>query len=747
MARKWTVAEKNVVEVDPRHFKMMSAQAIRSVLDALVELITNSDDAYRNLDDERGKIIIEVTRRRGEKSGDILVKDRAGGMTLKEMKEKILKYGGFSAMEESRGFMGRGAKDVVALGNVTFESIKNGKLSCVKITTEFDTEIMKPITAGEKDYKEFSLKPERGGTIVKLEVGKKHKVPQHETLCRDLQRHYALRDILRRRDILLRDAKSGQEILVPYTPPAGELIVDQVLNFAPPYEEAEAELKIFKAPVELGSELNEGIIVCDEHAVHQSTRFSPDLDQDPIGRRFFGRLDCKYIRKLQLEFEQFRKRGKQPPDYNPVDIVDPNRRRGLDRENHPFVKVLFKWAEEALQQLVDQVKEQEREPTGKVANEETDKRLRNLSKAVAQHLKERLEEESLMPRTPEQEAVLNKEGVLLNPQFQRITLGETKRMGYTVISFGEAEDPGHVTIELEGEGLKVTPLNPPLKPQRRNPERLTAYFDVKGVAPTENVTFTIRHKHELIAPVSRTLEVVEPIGPYADRPDGVFFENQHYTVHDNGTRTLTVIGKGKRFRSVDWASRNLLETTDPESIVIMRGRALKVEKIANDLWRGEVQIRGRGIGKRGRITLTIPIEDGIESTIASVEVVDKEPPPEVSIKIKVVPESMGLWRAAWDRNNPNLLKVYAKHPTLERYLGSEEDGYPGQKGAHFQILLAEIVAGKVVERILEQRMEANPTDFEEPKAYFFYQSEEMTSFLPTAHKIMISDGEAKMLIG
>ena len=122
MARKYTIGEKYALEVDPRHLKMQSAQAIRSVLDALVELITNSDDAYRALGDEKGRIIIEVTRRRGEKPGDIVVKDRAGGMTLEEMIEKILKYGSFSASNKSRGFMGRGAKDVVALGNAKFES-------------------------------------------------------------------------------------------------------------------------------------------------------------------------------------------------------------------------------------------------------------------------------------------------------------------------------------------------------------------------------------------------------------------------------------------------------------------------------------------------------------------------------------------------------------------------------------------------------------------------------------------------
>jgi hypothetical protein len=180
----------------------------------------------------------------------------------------------------------------------------------------------------------------------------------------------------------------------------------------------------------------------------------------------------------------------------------------------------------------------------------------------------------------------------------------------------------------------------------------------------------------------------------------------------------------------------------------MRGRALEVEKMANDLWSGKVKVRGRGIGKRSRITLSIPTEEGLEKTSAIVEVANgKEPPSDVSIKIEFSSEIVGLWRASWDRSNPNLLKVFTKHGTIARYLGREEDKYPGQKHAHFRILLAEIVASKVVERILAEKIKSNPTDFEDPNTYFFHHSEEMTSFLPIAHKIMISDGEAEMLIG
>ena len=61
MVRQWTTLEERTVEVDPRHLKMQSAQAIRSALDALIELVTNSDDAYSLAGDDKGKIVITVT--------------------------------------------------------------------------------------------------------------------------------------------------------------------------------------------------------------------------------------------------------------------------------------------------------------------------------------------------------------------------------------------------------------------------------------------------------------------------------------------------------------------------------------------------------------------------------------------------------------------------------------------------------------------------------------------------------------
>lgn len=747
MAREWKTLEEKTIEVDPRHLKMQSAQAIRSVLDALVELITNSDDAYCRAGDRKGKIIIEVTRERGERSGVIVVKDRAGGMTLDEMKQKILRYGAFSAGDQNRGFMGRGAKDIVALGRAIFQSIKEGQVYRIELDSDFHYNIKKPVKATKDDYAEHGLRPGKDGMQVTLEVSKRHRVHHHETLIRDLQRHYALRNIIQKREVRILEGRREQSTVLRYAEPDGTLFYDDKLEFDEPYKGASAQLSLFKAEKELPSELQEGVIVTDGNAVHQVTRFAPDLDEDPVARRFYGRLECDYIRKLQLDFEERRNRRDQFSPDNPVDIMDPNRRHGLDRDHYPFVMKLFSWAEEILRVAVEEVREEEDKKEKRVANEDTKKRLKTLSKAVADHLKSRIEEETLSPKTPEQEAALQQEGVLLNPQFNLIFVGETRRLGYTVLSFGEGEDPKHITVSVEGRGLAVDNERPPLNPQRRNPDRLSAYFEISGVEPTESVVLTVTHSNELIKPVTRIIEVVQQEDPYAKMPYGLFFEKQNYTVHNNGIRTLRFMARGRRFRGTDWEARDLVQSARPEAVVILRGNALSLEPVVKDIWQGDVQVRGLGIGKSSVISLTVPTKDGVETANARVKVVEKEETSGVSVEIQLVSEPAGQWRAAWDRDNPNLLKVYAEHPTLARYLGPREQQYPGQDQPHFRVLLGEIVADKVVQRILEAKAQANPRLFSDPQRFFFQYSEEMTSFLPIAHRIMLSDRDVSRLKG
>ena len=100
--------------------------AIRDVYDAIVELVTNSDDRYQILG-VKGLVEIELGRQGKGKPSILRVRDFADGMTTDQMNRKLGRIGGrvsgIEAGKAVRGTNSRGAKDIAALGRVTFESI------------------------------------------------------------------------------------------------------------------------------------------------------------------------------------------------------------------------------------------------------------------------------------------------------------------------------------------------------------------------------------------------------------------------------------------------------------------------------------------------------------------------------------------------------------------------------------------------------------------------------------------------
>ena len=123
-----------------RYKRQNMEKAMRGKIErGLVELITNSDDSYRALEEEArrtsGKIRIEIERRRKGQSSLVVVRDRAAGMSREEIYHKLGTLGertsGFEKGKARRGLHGRGARDVAAFGTVVFESIKDEKYNCL----------------------------------------------------------------------------------------------------------------------------------------------------------------------------------------------------------------------------------------------------------------------------------------------------------------------------------------------------------------------------------------------------------------------------------------------------------------------------------------------------------------------------------------------------------------------------------------------------------------------------------------
>lgn len=247
------VASRHLDVSNPRYWHQNAKASIRDIFDALVELITNVDDRYIVLK-KRGRIEIDVERRRGEADNIIRVRDFADGMTLRVMEEKLAKVGGrVSGMAEGlavRGTNSRGAKDVAVLGGVSFESIaEDGCFHQCEISAQGRFKAIADPSPVTKDLRE-RLGILRGtGTVVTLSVNSRiATIPQHDNLREQLERLVPLRDVFLSsdREVTLRDTNKRREDRIKGTQPEGHEgheVLDRRFT-VPGYPDANAKLLV-----------------------------------------------------------------------------------------------------------------------------------------------------------------------------------------------------------------------------------------------------------------------------------------------------------------------------------------------------------------------------------------------------------------------------------------------------------------------------------------------------------------------
>jgi len=197
------------IEVDPRVVKEQAQQTVRSLLDAVVELVTNSDDSYRRMDLAGGKIKIKVRRLKGGKWSLLQIEDYAQGMTIETLIE-ALKYGtkssGFSTGSSVRGLWGRGMKEtIISFGSGEIRTYKDGREIGVKVWWD-------SVKRNARwEIIENNNSTANNGTVVLVfpEEGAGGKCNEFESLYNYLCNHYALRGILKDRTVTLEMTSTG----------------------------------------------------------------------------------------------------------------------------------------------------------------------------------------------------------------------------------------------------------------------------------------------------------------------------------------------------------------------------------------------------------------------------------------------------------------------------------------------------------------------------------------------------------
>lgn len=295
--------------IDPKLAIQTSYGTIRYLIDAIVELVTNSDDSYKRLEQKGvevvGKIIIRTRRLKYGKCKKLEVIDFAEGMDKEQLKESLRFAGeasGFWEGKSVRGFFGRGLKEaILALGRGEIYTIKDDKLSKAILWKEGNKPKYRPPKESHTPNKEEREKigiMEGNGTVIRITVtNEKIKCPDYKTFLPQATNHYALRDInsaINREVILVFESPEKHRkdtYLISYKTPKGKMIFDGSIKI-PDYGD-DVEIRIYESDEGLESPYNNpfaraGLLIKTSGAILDNQLFK--YEHEKAGCFFFGEV-------------------------------------------------------------------------------------------------------------------------------------------------------------------------------------------------------------------------------------------------------------------------------------------------------------------------------------------------------------------------------------------------------------------------------------------------------------------------
>lgn len=499
------IKEIGELPIDSR-IVIQSAQAtIRNVVDAAVELITNSDDSYRRLEDKgidaSGEIKISVSREKGGKCRHFGVKDSAEGMTREEL-QKAIRFGGetsgFQKGRTVRGMFGRGLKEaIISLGEGEIYTIKDNTLTAARIWCDEDNRKAKYGLSEEVHNPPVDQRrgiEEGNGTLVSINIkNEKIRIPEYDKFKRQISDHYALREItssdkrklgllFMRWDKVLDYTKGKEKNLdrgfkqadIKFEFPQGEKIYESELTL-PDYGDL-VKIKIFESPVQLDSpRLNPfakaGILIKSGASVLDNCLFK--YENDPAALYFWGEASCDGI------VERIR-RGE-------VGIIDFNR-AGIEWR-HEYCQVIQAMIEKILEPLIQEKrKELEKKGEKKEVAEPTKKMIRKLCSTLNELANKELEEWE-PPVGPDGKI----QELTILPRYANIEADKPRL--FSIYAPAELVRLAGSKVEIESDNINISLLSPHVSLDRKHPEYSDLYYGVfKVVGRVINEEANIRCK-------------------------------------------------------------------------------------------------------------------------------------------------------------------------------------------------------------------------------------------------------------
>lgn len=689
-----------------RAFRMDAQEAMGTdLVRGIIELVTNSDDAYERAGGGAGKIWIGVDHSYKADTRTLVVRDRAGGLPRDHAIERLThiatRSSGFEAGQAVRGNRGRGAKDLIAFGDVEFETICEGYLTKLSLRRDGSWEEVDRKAAAE-DRAHLHLHVRRGGGMqVTVHAERSFKVPRHDTLRHQIAHDFQLRDIMAdpKREVLLdklNDLQRASARLL-YRLPAGLVELLKTTIAVPGYPQAGTiRLRVDKLLERCDAPPTDrtrpcGILVAGRRAIYDNTLLR--FEGVPHAGWLTGRLECPYIDELARVYDDRDDALEPHPPDNPLQIIS-RRRHGLTPE-HPFTRALYRAVEEQLAPLVAQLEEESRAHSRELESARNRRLLDRLGRDMA-----RLMAESMREIDDEDDPGKRLSGPLptirIVPERVRLPIGETK--GLSVVCNREGLEEGdEVLIELDPPGV-AEPVDGELlalSPHRTRPEEgLSASVRLKGLKPEEAiVTASVNGRSDAALIIGCEPVVEDPAEP----PASLEWEKPRLKVAVNKVKTVELRAPSDL---VELHGPRVALSIDDEG-VLLRTRAVTLD-IDEDLgwFTANVRVEGRALGSRAKLMAEL----GDQQAVCRVNVTERDDGvPE--LRIEYSDEDPTAFRAYFDPPDPGpdgsqTLKILVRHAAVKQIL---RDDLSGQDSAGWLTLLPEIVCDTVVRRLMQRK--------------------------------------------
>lgn len=748
MSKKRIKTKLGKITADSMAIKHQRDLAMPTIFEALLEIITNSDDAYESLNNNSlnylGDVRIEYDRG-GKKNPTILrVKDKAVGMDFDQMKNKLMTYHKKTSTT-SRSFFGRGLRDVTALGDVKVSSIKDGLYSELIMYQDLNVDAIAKNAKPTRDDTKYLGTKKHGTTIeVVIPAGSKSQYnPQVETIIKQLPRHYALSRILhsKNKTLNLNIVSDKEDTKLVHIEPDGELVYENKIEI--PKYKTFSKFKLFKLKNLVDENYPEafrttGISVFGRKTCFQKNFLDKNIDREPLAHRYYGYLECEHIDKLMHEWHENATKNKKQDALNETFILNPTRIEGI-KKDHPFAVELFKEPIKILNKFINQDKKS-------TTSNEKDEKLSKLVDEMMKDCADLLEDIDRDESGGENQGSLGLQEWRAIPSGIKLKVGEEKKI--SIYTFESNLNKGK-TLELfipekNKEFLEIKSSTVEMVPTKNDPKKYVAVFNLVG-------------KSEKIIEASfrydKQVKTQAKIEVYLDKnrefKNDIEFEKKVYNVVRDKNRNLKIFAKYPEIINEKNLELKII-SNQVDQIKIKPTCKFKIVENTNYAV-GEIIVKGLKLESESKVEVT----NDIVSDNCIINVVDKEEDNKNPFTWDIDKYDLGPNRAAWDTTNSNLLKISSKHETIKKYLGSENKPYPYSESALFRVLCVEILAEKFAEKRVDLIALNNPIEYSDVVNYnkpheilqqaSVYFEKAKIKFLEKLHRNFIKEEEIKKL--